>query len=431
MHDVTFLRSAVTWLYGRRPSAVPGQDAALRQAARKAGRNPSGFPELWHFAAEHLLLLPLGAVIALVWANTWPQSYFSTAFGLQFLANDVGMVLFFGLIMKEVAEATAPGGVLHPWRRAMFPLVASLGVTAVPALVFVGVVPYFDEPRLVEGWPALLVTDVAFGYFVARAIFGKHPVIPWFVLLGICASAIGVMALAGAVGSEPMRLGILITLMAAAVGVALVFRRARVRSFWPYVLIGGGLSWCGLYFGGFEPALALVPIVPFLPHGARDPGFLVDASPRARDPLSQFELWCRHPAQVALLLFGLVNAGVPLKALDWGTWSMPITLLVAKPLGLMAGVGLAAALGLHLPRRIGWRELVVVGCISMIGFTAALFFATAAVDAGPTLSALKMGALLSVGGALIAFAAAALVRTGRFSPYSTGALDPKPKRRTS
>jgi NhaA family Na+:H+ antiporter len=386
---------------------------------------------LWDFAVEHLLLLPAGVLVALVWANTLPQSYFSTTLPLQFLVNDVGMALFFGLIMKEVAEAAAPDGVLHPWRRGMLPLVASLGLTVVPALAFVGLVPLFDEPRLVEGWPAVLVTDVAFGYFVARLIFGKHPIIPWFVLLGICANAIGVLGLAAAGARDLIRLDILITLMAAAAGVAMVLRRARVRSFWPYILVGGGLSWCALYFGGFEPALALVPIVPFVPHAPRDPGFFVDADPHARDPLSQFERWARHPAQVALLLFGLVNGGFPIQALYWGTWSMPLAVLAAKPLGLVAGVALALALGLHLPRRIGWREVVVTGFISTIGFTAALFFATAAVGAGPTLSALKMGALVSVCGGVAAFAAAALLRTGRFTPALAAPLHPKAKRRTS
>jgi NhaA family Na+:H+ antiporter len=370
---------------------------------------------VWHFAAEYLLLLPIGALIALVWANTLPESYFRTTLRLEFLVNDVAMVFFFGLIMKEVAEATVPGGVLHPRRRALLPLVASLGITLVPALVFAGITPYFDEPRLVEGWPALFVSDVAFGYFVALIIFGKHPVIPLFVLLGISANALGVAALAVAGAAGPLRWDVLLLLMAAALGTALLLRRNRVRSFWPYVVVAGGLSWCALYFGGFEPALALVPIVPFLPHARRDPGFFVDAAPAARDALSRFELWTRHPAQVALLLFGLVNAGVPLKALEPGLWSLPLTLALAKPVGLMLGVAFAAGLGLHLPHRIGWRELVVLGFISTIGFTATLFFATAAVGTGPTLSALKMGALLSVGGAALALGAAAILRTGRFA----------------
>jgi Na+/H+ antiporter NhaA len=53
------------------------------------------------------------------------------------VVKDVAMALFFGLIGKEIVEATIPGGVLHPWRRAALPFAASAGLTVVPvALVF-------------------------------------------------------------------------------------------------------------------------------------------------------------------------------------------------------------------------------------------------------------------------------------------------------
>jgi Na+:H+ antiporter, NhaA family len=373
-------------------------------------------PRLWHFAAEYLLLLPAGAAIALVWANVAPESYFSTTFALDFIVNDVLMVVFFGLIMKEVAEAAAPDGVLHPWRRAALPLVAALGLTIVPALVYMVVVPLFDEPRILEGWPVVFAVDLAFGYFIARLIFGRHPVIPFFVLLAICANGLALLALAMAGGVAQGHFGIVIGLMAGAIGAAMVLRRARIKSFWPYVIVAGGLAWCALYFGGSEPALALVPIVPFLPHAHRDPGFFVDAAPEAHDTLSRFERWARHPAQLALFAFGLVNAGVPFNALYWGTWSLPVATLAAKPLGLLLGVLAALAFGLHLPRHVGWRDIVVVGFIAAIGFTMALFVATAALGPGPVLSAVKMGALVSISGAVLAAAAAAALRTGRFAP---------------
>jgi NhaA family Na+:H+ antiporter len=371
---------------------------------------------LWHFAAEYLVLLPVGAAVALVWANVAPDSYFRTAFALQFVVNDVLMALFFGLMMKEVVEATAPGGVLHPWRRAALPLVAAGGLAVVPALLFVGAVPVFDEPRLRQGWPVAFATDLAFGYFVARLIFGRHPAIPFFVLLAIGANALGIVALALATPESHLRLGVLAVLLAAALGVAALLRRMRVSSFWPYVVVAGGLSWCALYLGGFAPALALVPVMPFLPHARRDRGFFVDAAPSAHDALSRFELWWRHPAQLALVLFGFVNAGVPVKALYLGsTLTLPTAMLIGKPLGLVAGVALALALGLHLPHRIGWRELVVVGLISSIGFTVALFFAAAVVGPGPVLSALRMGAVVSLTGGVAAAVAARVLRTGRFA----------------
>ena len=68
--------------------------------------------------------------------NSAPESYFRFTYAISFAVNDVAMVFFFALMTKEVVEATAPGGVLHPWRRALLPVVASIGATAVPALIY-------------------------------------------------------------------------------------------------------------------------------------------------------------------------------------------------------------------------------------------------------------------------------------------------------
>ena len=129
-------------------------------------------PRLSRFAVEHLLLLPLGALIALVWVNTGPESYYSFTYAISFAVNNVAMVFFFALMTKEVVEATAPDGVLHPWRRALLPVIASIGATMVPALIYIRVVDVLDEPMLAVGWPVSFATDIAVSYFVARIIFG-------------------------------------------------------------------------------------------------------------------------------------------------------------------------------------------------------------------------------------------------------------------
>ena len=385
---------------------IPGQVHVHRARAH-------AMPRMWHFAVEYLLLLPIGAVIALVWVNTAPESYFRVTAAMHFAVNDVAMTFFFGLIAKEVIEAMAPGGVLHPWRRAALPFAASLGLTLAPLALFAVVVPIFDEPRILQGWPAVFASDVAFGYFVARLIFGRHAAVPFFIVLAISANCLGLVALAATSASlYPM---VAVSLMALALTLAGMLRQLRVRSFWPYLIGGGGLSWCALYFGGLEPAFALLPILPFVPHARRDPGFFVDAPPQAHDALSRFERIVRHPAQIALGLFGVVAAGVPLKALDWGTLSLPLSALIGKPIGLLAGVAAARALGLHLPSGIGWRDLTVVGVIASVGFTVALFFATASVGPGPTLSAIKVGALISAAGGFVALVAARLLGTARFA----------------
>lgn len=372
-------------------------------------------PKLSQFAIEHLLLLPLGAAIALVWANVAPESYFTFTYDIAFAVNDVAMVFFFGLITKEVVEATAPGGVLHPWRRTVLPVIAAIGASAIPAFLHTRLADALDEPMLAMAWPVVLAVDLGIIYIFARIVFGKHPILPFLLLLGITSDAIGFLAVALASETIDVRLFGGGFILASALAVAVGLRRARVKSFWPYLIVAGGLSWYAFFRSGLHPTLALVPIVPFLPHAARDPGFMVDAKPEAKDTLSQFEHWFRYPAQVALFFFGLVNAGVPLGALEMGTWGLPLAVLIGKPIGVLAGAGVATLIGFALPGRVGWRELVVGGLIIAMGFSVGLLFSSALLPPGQLRAEISMGVLMSLAGAPLAVAAAKLLRVGRFS----------------
>ncbi|MEO8255920.1 MAG: Na+/H+ antiporter NhaA [Acidobacteriota bacterium] len=371
-------------------------------------------PRLSQFAVEHLLLLPLGAVIAMVWVNVQPESYYQFTYGIAFAVNDVGMALFFALMTKEVVEATVPGGVLHPWRRALMPVMAAIGATILPALILGPIVGLLDEPVLVIGWPVVLATDLAVSYFAARLIFRQHAGVPFLLLLAIASDGFGFVALAVLNATRDLHLGLGAVILIAAIGVAAGLRRARVTSFWPYLLGAGGLSWYALFWSGLHPALALVPVMPFLPHAGRDPGFFVDAPADARDTLSRFEIWWRYPAQVALFFFGLVNAGVPLGALEPGTLGVPIAVIVGKPIGILIGAGIAVGAGLHLPQRVGWRELVVIGLLAAVGFSVGLFFSAALLPPGQLRSETSMGVLLTLAAAPLALLLARLLGVGRF-----------------
>ena len=106
-------------------------------------------------------------------------------------------------------------------------------------------------------------------------------------------------------------------LVGAGMLIAWWLQKRRVASFWPYILVGGVLSWIGFYRGGLHPALALVPIIPFIPHAERDPGLFVEA-PDAHDTLNEFEHWFKRPVDVMLFFFGLANAGVVARELRRG-----------------------------------------------------------------------------------------------------------------
>jgi NhaA family Na+:H+ antiporter len=355
----------------------------------------------------------LGTLIALVWANVEPESYVRFAHSLHFIVNDIGMAFFFALAAKEVVEATAPGGALHSPRRAAMPLAAAIGGMLGPALIFVALTIVLDRPNLERGWAIPTATDIAFSYLAARIIFGgKHPAIPFLLLLAIADDAIGLLILAAFYPTGALRLIDFTLLLAAGMAVAWGLRTRGVVSFWPYILVGGLLSWMGFYRGGLHPALALVPIIPFVPHAARDPGLFVEA-PDAHDTLSEFEHRFEHPVAVMLFFFGFANAGVVLGNFGAGTWFVLLSAIVGKPAGILAATMVAALAGLRLPAHVTWRDMTVVGIVAGIGFTVALFFATAAFPYGRLLDETKMGALLSFSAFFIALGAARMLKVGR------------------
>lgn len=360
---------------------------------------------------DNSLLLLVGTAAALLWANLDAGSYDAVAHPLHFWVNDVGMVFFFALAAKEVFEATLPGGPLASLKQAAAPIAAAVGGMVAPAAMFVAMALWAGPQALVRGWAIPCATDIAFSAMVARAIFhAGHPAIPFLLLLAIVDDALGLMILAVFYPTASLSFTVLGVLMAGAVLSALWLRRRGTRSFWPYVLVPGALSWAALYLGGFHPALALVPVVPFMPHGTRDLGIFEPHEPLRHDTLSRFEHWWATPVQLVLFAFGFANAGVPFEQIGPGTYFVVIALLLGKPLGILLFSSAARLAGARLPVGLHLNDLVLIGLIAAIGFTVSLFFATAAFPSGPLLAETKMGALLSFVAAPLAFMLSAGMR---------------------
>lgn len=371
------------------------------------------------FIFDNSLLLLVGTIAAVVWANVDLDGYLHVAHPLHFWVNDVGMVFFFALAAKEVFEATLPGGSLASLRRALSPLAAAVGGMAAPALIYVALASTVGPGELIRGWAIPCATDIAFSAMVARVIFpGGHPAIPFLLLLAIADDALGLVILALFYPSGTLSFVALTGFMTAAVLLALWLRRRRTGSFWAYVLGPGALSWAALYFGGFHPALALVPIVPFMPHSPRDLGLFDPREERQLDTLNRFEHWWKVPVQFVLLLFGFANAGVPFAQIGPGTYFVLAGLLIGKPLGILLFSSGAGWLGAPLPQGLGRGDLLVVGVAASIGFTVSLFFATAAFPDGSALDQTKMGALLSFAAAPLAIAIGRLVRPRTGTPQA-------------
>jgi Na+:H+ antiporter, NhaA family len=367
---------------------------------------------------DRFLLLPIGALIALAWSNTAAESYFRFAHALAFPVNEIAMAFFLALIAQEVREALMPGGALHTWRRWGLAMVAAAGGVAgaiATYLLYVNVLHH--EAVLLQGWPIAAAIDAAAGYYVLKAIVHRSSALPFLLLVALVTDAAGLLFIL----FQPPRIDVrsgAVMLMLGALGAAAVMRRRRVRSFGPYIAISGTLSWLAFYWEGIHPALALIPVVPFLP---REPRRLdIFADPRDDDAIHHFEHEWNEAVQVILLFFGLVNAGVPLHWHGTGTWAMLTAALVGRPLGVMAAVWIAVAAGLHLPRSLGWRELLVTALATSSGFTFALFFATGVMPMGPILDEIKLGAFSTILGAVAAIGLARVLRVGRFGRRTHG-----------
>jgi NhaA family Na+:H+ antiporter len=367
---------------------------------------------LYRFVSDRFLLLPLGAVIALIWANIAAESYFRFAHGLAFVVNEIAMGLFLALIAQEILEALMPGGALHTWRRWALPAIAGMGGAMTAAFTYLTYIHAKNELMLAPGWPIGCVVDIAAGYYVLKMIYRRHAVLSFFLLLAVVTNTLGFVVMAVWPSFVEGRLPGALLVMTA-LGVAATLRRRNVRTFWPYLALPGTLSWLGFYWAGVHPALALIPIVPFLPHEPRTLDLLADVPDD--DAIHHVEHRWNELAQIALFLFGLVNAGVVFRGHGTGTWAVLTASLAGRPLGILAAVAIALTLGLQLPRRVGWRDLVVIALATSSGFTFALFFATGLVAPGPLLGEIKLGALSTVLGAVVAMVTAHALRVGRFA----------------
>ena len=365
---------------------------------------------MWRFVRDRYLLLPAGALLAIFWANLWPESYYRFTQPLAFPVNEIGMAFFLALVAQEVLESLMPGGALHTWRRWSMPVVAALGGVLGAAGVFLW---YVERVRyelvLSEAWPVACAIDVAAGYYVLKFVGARCAAIAFFLLLAVATDALGLLLVAIRPGAvSPNAFGVLLMLFA--LGLAAWLNARGVRRFLPYVLLPGTLAWFACYLLGVHPALALVPIVPFL---KREPRRAVFEEAAADDEVHHAEHEWNGAVQAVLFLFGLVNAGVLLRWYDTGTVAVMLAALLGRPLGVAAGIAAALVLGLTAPKRLGWREFAVIALATTSGFTFALFFATGVMAVGPALTQIKIGALATAAGAFVTIGTARALGVGR------------------
>ena len=423
---------------------------------------------VWNFLTNYSLLLIIGALIALVWANTDAHSYHHLveypvwfndwvgldydywkkvygkgydAFGapgtakvlsFHYLVNDVLMAFFFAIAAKEVWEAVVLKDGSLRGKKAATPLFATAGGMFGPIAVYLGLAAFLGSDTynaVANGWAIPTATDIAFSYLVGRLVFGAgHPAVRFLLLLAIADDAAGLIILAIFYPSGDLAPVWLLASFGGALGVYILFNwlprrmdrgnQARPNSTWvrknlhflPYAA-AAALSWYGFMRSGLHPALGLLPVVPAIPHADRAFGIFSDAEKHLHDLLNVIEHALKHPVEIILFFFGLLNAGVEFSAIGDATWLVLAGLIIGKPVGILIFGWIAASpMRLGMPEGMRIIDLVIIGFVAAIGFTVSLFVASVAFDAGPVQDAAKMGALLSFGAAIISIIAGRVLR---------------------
>lgn len=337
------------------------------------------------------VLLLLGTVVALTWANAWPTSYHEvsdTVIGPAALhldltvagwATDGLLAIFFFVVGLELKREIVAGELRDP-RRAVVPIVAAVGGMVVPAAVYVAVNLRADGGNL-AGWAVPTATDIAFAVAVL-AIVGRslpNSLRAFLLTLAVVDDLLAIIVI-GVFYTDEVALVPLVASLATIVVFALLVRRGLVSAW--LLLPLGVLAWALLHASGVHATIAGVLL------GFTAPATVASTQRALRLPAPPEESlaerwehrWRPWSAGVAVPVFAVFAAGVTLSSgvLD-STLSDPVAqgvalgLVLGKPLGILAATWLVASFTrATLAPGLGWGDVLAVGLVGGIGFTVSL-----------------------------------------------------------
>jgi NhaA family Na+:H+ antiporter len=367
------------------------------------------------------LLLLVGALIALVWANSpWSGAYDALRdlsigpaalhlhLSLGVWAADGLLAIFFFVAGLELKREFVAGDLRDP-RRAALPVVAAAGGMAVPALVFVAVNLGGDGD--LGGWAIPTATDIAFAVAVLAVISTHLPAgLRTFLLTLAVVDDLFAITIIAVFYTDHLQLGWLALALVPIVLFGVLVQR-RVRSGWLLVPLALA-AWALVHASGVHATVAGVLLAFTVPVRRRDGaqgGGLAEHLEHLVRPVS---------AGVAVPVFAFFAAGVTIGGLDGLVTSLQDRVALGIVLGLVVGktVGIAGSTWLlarftraDLDEELSWLDVLGLALLGGIGFTVSLLIGELAFGPGSTRAEhVKVGVL--VGSVLAATLAAALLR---------------------
>ncbi|CAH1198182.1 Na(+)/H(+) antiporter NhaA [Candidatus Nitrotoga sp. BS] len=396
-------------------------DAMLRTPGHRAQLATLDFLR-WGPSAGLLLLLATLVAVALTnsplghaFNEFWEQPFeftlgkFSFGMSIHHWVNDGLLTLFFLVVGLEIKREFTVGHLANR-RSAALPIAAAIGGMAVPALLYIWVIP---EGPWSNGWGIPMATDTAFAIAVIAVLGSRVPVeLRVFLTAAAIVDDIGAILVIAIFYSADIQVTYLVA-AAATTGVLALLNRAHVYRLSPYVCVGIVL-WSFIHAAGLHATLAGVVLAMFIP--TRPPpnlkalmaqaNTILDADMRyggdvlrlgpslsaisaldaVHDRLESpadrlLRQWGNRSSYVVLPLFALANAGVVMSTDIFETHSGLVLaimtgLIIGKPLGMGAAAAIAVRMGIaRKPDAYTWRHLIGAAALAGIGFTMSLFVA--------------------------------------------------------
>ena len=375
--------------------------------------------------------LPVGPAFEQFWRTEVGLSFGDTAARMSLLhwINDGLLTIFFLVVGLEIKREFTTGS-LAGRRSAALPIAAAIGGMAVPALIYLTVIP---QGPWSHGWGVPMATDTAFAVALIAMMGARVPVeLRVFLTAAAIVDDIGAIVVVAIFYSGDLHPVYLAGAAGITVLLALLNRSGVYRAA-PYVLLGIAL-WACVHASGLHATLAGVILAAFIPtrpppdyralmmqadtildaeasHGSEQlrHGPSEDAL-RALDAIhdrleSPADRMLRNvgpqSSYLVLPLFALANAGVVVGG-DVFDGREPLMLAIVaglvlgKPLGFIAASAVAVRLGLAAKRdEYSWRQLAGAGALAGIGFTMSLFIAGQAFPVSGDFAAAKVAVFVA------------------------------------
>lgn len=365
-------------------------------------------------AFEHFWETPLGLTIG-------DRAF---AMSLRHWINDGLLTIFFLVVGLEIKREFTVGR-LASRRSAALPIAAALGGMAVPALLYLVIVP--AGPWL-HGWGVPMATDTAFAIALIAVMGRRVPVeLRVFLTAAAIVDDIGAITVVAIFYSGALHYGALAAAVIT-VGALAALNRWHVYTLVPYAVLGVAL-WAFIFAGGLHATLAGVTLALFIPtrppanlralmtqataivtteakrggevlhHGLSAAGLraLDSIHDRVESPADRLLRRVGPRSSYFILpLFALANAGVvfssgALSGHEKLMGAIVAGLTIGKPAGFVLACVLAVRLGLAVkPDAYSWRQLAGAGALAGIGFTMSLFIAGQAFPVASDFAAAKI-----------------------------------------